>query len=183
MSASYTVILIHCLPQSSTSCFINYPIPMSDSTLPVQDIDQELLLNEAEETLLPEDPQNSAASFCASSSGTGARYPPDGTEFMRKNGPIDEQYIVPDADLIILERRDARFYYVYRLRNLHPHIKLNKIMPDASKYIDETWVYIVNTSPEQQKKRFEFEETLSVPIGPDSLMDDIGEYALWWNAN
>ena len=33
------------------------------------------------------------------------------------------------------------------------------------------------------KERFEFKETLSVPIGPDSLMDDIGEYTLWWNAN
>jgi hypothetical protein len=55
---------------------------MSDSTLPVQDIDQELLLNEAEETLLPEDSQNSTASFCASSFGTGAHYPPDGNEFM-----------------------------------------------------------------------------------------------------
>ena len=86
---------------------------MSDSTLPVQDIDQELLLNKAEETLLPEDPQNSAASFCASSSGTGACYPPDGTEFMQKNGLIDKQYIVPDTDLIILEQRDAHFYYVY----------------------------------------------------------------------
>ena len=56
-------------------------------------------------------------------------------------------------------------------------------MPDASKYIDETWVYIVNTSPEQQKQRFEFEETLSVPIGPDSLMDEIGEYAQQLNVH
>jgi hypothetical protein len=55
-------------------------------------------------------------------------------------------------------------------------------MPDTSKYINETWVYIVDTSPEQQKDRFEFEETLSVPIGPDSLMEEISEYALQLNA-
>ncbi|KIJ98238.1 hypothetical protein K443DRAFT_628290, partial [Laccaria amethystina LaAM-08-1] len=140
-----------------------------------QDIDQELLVNEAEETHLPEDSQNMATSFYASSSGAVSRYPPDGKEFMRKNGPIDQQYVVPDADLIILEQWDARFYYVYRLRSPHPHIQLNKDMPDASKYINETWVYIVDTSPEQQKQRFQFEETLSVPIGPDSLMNEIGE--------
>jgi hypothetical protein len=151
---------------------------MLDSTLLAQDIDQELLLNEAEETYLPEDSQNLTISFQASSCGTGSRYPLDGKEFMRKNGPIDEQYAVPDADLIILERRDVRFYYVYRLRTPHPHIELNEIMPDASKYVNETWVYIVNTSPKEQKKRFEFEETLSVPIGPDSLMDELGAYSL-----
>ncbi|KIJ91825.1 hypothetical protein K443DRAFT_135423 [Laccaria amethystina LaAM-08-1] len=137
---------------------------MLDSTLLAQDIDQELHLNEAEETYLPEDSQNLTISFQASSCGTGSRYPLDGKEFMRKNGPIDEQYAVPDADLIILERRDVRFYYVYRLRTPHPHIELNEIMPNASKY--------------EQKKRFEFEETLSVPIGPDSLMDELGAYSL-----
>jgi len=48
-------------------------------------------------------------------------------------------------------------------------------MPEASQYINTTWVYIVNTPLEQQKQTFEFEETLSVPIGPYSLMDEIGE--------
>jgi hypothetical protein len=148
---------------------------MLDSTLLAQDIDQELLLNEAEETYLPEDSPLLTISFQASSCGTGSRYPLDGKEFMRKNGPINEQYVVPDADLIILEWRDVCFYYVYRLRTPHPHIE---IMPDASKYVNETWVYIVNTSPKEQKKRFEFEETLSVPIGPDSLMDELGVYSL-----
>lgn len=142
----------------------------------LDDIDQELLQNETEETILPEDEHNVATAFFASSSGL-SRYPSDGVDFMLKNGPIDPQLVVPDADLIILERRDARFYYVYRLQNPHPHPKLNTAVPDASKYIKETWVYIVDTSPEHQKQRFDFEETLSVPIGPDSLMDEIGEYA------
>ncbi|EDR14137.1 uncharacterized protein LACBIDRAFT_321948 [Laccaria bicolor S238N-H82] len=88
------------------------------------------------------------------------------------------QFVVPDADLIILEWRDARFYYVYRLQKPHPHPKLNTAVPDASKYIKETWVYIVDTSPEHQKQRFDFEETLSVPIGPDLLMDEIGAIRL-----
>ncbi|KIJ91222.1 hypothetical protein K443DRAFT_74641, partial [Laccaria amethystina LaAM-08-1] len=123
--------------------------------------------------VLPEDSQNMATSFYASSSGTVSHYPPDGKEFMRKNGPIDQQYLVPDADLIILERRDACFYYIYCLQNPHLHVELNELMPDASKYINETWVYIVHTSPEQQKQSFQFEETLSVPIAPDSLMNEI----------
>lgn len=157
---------------------------MSHHIPPAQDIDQEILLYEAEETHLLEDSHNIATPFYASSSGAGSRYPPDGNEFMRKSGPIDQQYVVPDADLLYLERRDARFYYVYRLRNLHPYnVELNKLMPNASEYIDQTWVYIVDTSPEQQKVRFQFEDTLSVPIGPDSLMDDIGEYALQWDGS
>ena len=102
---------------------------------------------------------------------------------MQKNWPIAPQFVVPDANLIILEQQDTQFYYVYCLQNPHPHIKLNEEMPDASKYIDETWVYIVDTLPEQQKQRFEFEETLSVPIGPDSLMDEIGEYAQQLNVH
>ena len=55
---------------------------MLDSTLAMQDINQELLLNEAEATHLPEDSQNSATSFYTLSSGTGACYPPDGNEFI-----------------------------------------------------------------------------------------------------
>jgi hypothetical protein len=156
---------------------------MPDTTSSRDDVDQELLLHEAEETYLPEDDQNVATGIHASNSGPVSHYPLDGKEFMRKNGPTDPQFVVPDADLIISEQRDARFYYVYRLRSPHPHIQLNKDMPDASKYINETWVYIVDTSPEQQKDRFEFEETLSVPIGPDSLMEEIGEYALQLNAH
>jgi hypothetical protein len=111
---------------------------MLDSTLLAQDIGQELLLNEAEETYLPEDSQNLTISFQASSCGTGSRYPLDGKEFMRKNGLIDEQYVVLDADLIILEWWDVRFYYVYCLRTPHPHIELNEIMPNASKYVNKT---------------------------------------------
>ena len=91
------------------SCSINYPILMLDSTLAMQDINQELLLNEAEATHLPEDSQNSATSFYTLSSGTGGCYPPDGNEFMWQNGPIDQQYIVPGMNLIILEQWDACF--------------------------------------------------------------------------
>ena len=153
---------------------------MPDTMSVLDVVDQELLQNETEETILPEDEQNIAKAFQASSTGL-SRYPSDEGTFMLKNGPIDPQFVVPDADLIILERRDDRFYYVYRLQKPHPHLQLNEDMPEASKYIKETWVYIVNTSSEEQKQRFDFEETLSVPIGPDSLMDEIGEYSLHLN--
>ena len=155
---------------------------MPDATSPLDAIDPELLRNETEETYLREDEQNTATPFYASDTGL-SRYPPDGKDFMRKNGPIDPQFVVPDAELIIMERRDAQFYYVYRMQKPHPHVKLNEVIPDASKYIEETWVYIVDTSPEKQKERFEFEETLSIPIGPDSLMDEIGEFAQRLNAH
>ena len=75
---------------------------MPDTMSVLDDVDQELLQNETEETILPEDEQNIARAFQASSSGLSC-YPSNGGTFMLKNGPIDPQFVVPDADLIILE--------------------------------------------------------------------------------
>ena len=132
----------------------------------------EVLPHEEEETSIPElvscdeeGPPNVAAHR-----NPGNVYPPDSKAFMNTIQPPDSRFIVPDGQLIVLERRDERFPYIYRLKT-HPHPLLPPVVVE---HIKETWVHIVDPSPEAQRRRFEFEKNLTIPIGPDDLMPQLG---------
>ena len=97
------------------------------------------------------------------------RYPKDCKAFMLEGGPSDPELVVPGGKLVFNARRDERFPYIYEVAS-HP---LVDEMEDKS-VIRKIWVYVQDTSKEGLKKDLAFEETLYVPLGPDSSMKPIG---------
>ena len=94
------------------------------------------------------------------------RYPRDVTEYMNKHGPTDSRFRIPDGRLLYNEKRDARLPYIYEIPTHYlvhsPHIK--RIL-----------IHIVDTNQETRIHRAKYETTLSVPLGPNELMDKYGQ--------
>ena len=67
--------------------------------------------------------------------------------------------------------RDARFPYIYRIST---HALVNS--PEHFKTI---LIRVVDTSIKARISRAQFDKTLSVPLGPNSLMNEYGSYCLF----
>ena len=93
-------------------------------------------------------------------------YPMDRLTCMSKDGPPDRRFHVPEGELQYHSERDARFPYIYRIPK---HALVHS--PDHIKII---LIHIVDTSAEARVERAQFEKTLSVPLGPNELMDKYG---------
>ena len=92
-----------------------------------------------------------------------AFYPTDRITCMKEDGPSDTRFQVHGGNLQYLPTRDYRFPYIYSLES--------HTLVHSSEYIKKILVYIVDTSRIKQAK---FDHTLSVPLGPNSLMKEYG---------
>jgi hypothetical protein len=95
------------------------------------------------------------------------RYPIDRDTFMNKDGPSDPRFRVAGGILQYLPTRDSRFPYLY---SLPTHALVH-----SPQYITKILIHIVNTSREDRMERAKFDHSLSVPLGPNSLMMEYGK--------
>jgi hypothetical protein len=95
-----------------------------------------------------------------------ASYPTDRSACMSQEGPSDPRFHIPGGILQYHPQRDARCPYLYRIST---HALVHS--PDQFKTI---LIHIVDTSPEARIRRAQFDEKLSVPLGPNALMDEYG---------
>ena len=99
-----------------------------------------------------------------------ACYPTDCVSCMRKDGPSDRRFRVDGGTLLYNSRRDARFPYLYRVPT---HSQVH-----SPEYIKKILIHIVDTADDARIARAKFDKTLSVPLGPNALMEKYGSYLL-----
>ncbi|KAF9522820.1 hypothetical protein CPB83DRAFT_776472 [Crepidotus variabilis] len=89
---------------------------------------------------------------------------------MSLTGPTDKLFTVPDGTLRVHPNRDARFPYLYQVHG-HPLVR-------ADPAIQQVFVFVIDTSPLALKALLDFEDSLTVPLGPDASMEDLGLFEL-----
>jgi hypothetical protein len=95
-----------------------------------------------------------------------ASYPRDRSACMSQEGPSDCRFRIPGGVLQHHPERDVRFPYIYRIST---HALVHS--PDHFKTI---LIRVVDTSVEARIRNAQFVDSLSVPLGPNSLMDKHG---------
>jgi hypothetical protein len=93
-------------------------------------------------------------------------YPRDRSLCMRKEGPIDHRFQIPGGTLQYDPERDARFPYIYEIPT--------HVLVHSPEYVKKILIHVVDTSINARITRAKFEKTLSVPLGPNELMNDYG---------
>jgi len=93
-------------------------------------------------------------------------YPTDHSTSMRHEGPSDLQFHIPGGILLYHSQRDARFSYIYK-------ISTHALLPSLD-HFKTILIHVVDTSMDARISHAQFEETLSVPLGPNALMDEYG---------
>jgi hypothetical protein len=94
------------------------------------------------------------------------RYPRDGSMYMNAYGPSDRRFEITDGALLYDCNRDGRFPYIYEIKKhalVHSH------------HFDYIWIHVVDTSEEARIRHGEFADSLSVPLGPEALMEKYGK--------
>jgi hypothetical protein len=95
-----------------------------------------------------------------------ATYPADCSTFMSRDGPADPRFRILGGVLQYHPKRDSRFPYLYRIPT---HTLVHS--PDQIKTI---LIRVVDTSVEARICSAQFDKTLSVPLGPNGLMNKYG---------
>ena len=95
-----------------------------------------------------------------------ASYPVDRNTCMKEDGPTDPRFRVEGGHLQYHPKRDSRFPYLY---SLSTHALVH-----SPQYIRKILIRIVDTSLEARIKCAKFDRTLSVPLGPNTLMKEYG---------
>jgi hypothetical protein len=105
-------------------------------------------------------------------------YPTDRTSCMTKEGPKDHRFQIPGGTLQYNTERDARFPYIYKLTT--------HALVHSPEYFKTILIHIVDTSTDARVKHAKFVKTLSVPLGPNSIMNNYGLFPnlliiFFWN--
>ncbi|KAF8055698.1 hypothetical protein FPV67DRAFT_1679835 [Lyophyllum atratum] len=90
----------------------------------------------------------------------------DGIKAYMQTTP-DAQFIVPGGTLLYDARRDGRYQYFYEVLS-HPLVDRDVSGPGR------TLVYIQDTRKEVLEEQWGFEDSLKVPLGPDSHLEGLG---------
>jgi hypothetical protein len=104
-----------------------------------------------------------------------ALYPADLSACMHQEGPSDHRFRIPEGVLLYHPQRDIRFPYLYRIST---HALVHS--PNHFKTI---LIRIVDTSVKARIHSAQFDNTLSVPLGPNSLMKEYGTVLPHWIFN
>ena len=95
-------------------------------------------------------------------------YPIDCSSCMTEDGPEDDRFQIPGGTLLYNAGRDERFPYIYKLTT--------HALVHAPEFIKTILVHIVDTSIEERIRQAKFIKTLSVPLGPDAIMNNYGPF-------
>jgi len=99
---------------------------------------------------------------------TISAYPIDRSSCMTNDGPLDRRFQIPGGTLKYNAKRDVRFPYIYQITT--------HALVHAPEYFRTILIHVVDTSMEALVSRAKFEKSLSVPLGPDALMDNYGKF-------
>jgi hypothetical protein len=97
-------------------------------------------------------------------------YPMDRFLCMTKDGPTDGRFRIPGGTLLYNAERDVRFPYIYKL-DTHALVH-------STEYIKTILIHVVDTSINARETRAKFAHTLSVPLGPDAVMNKYGPFVI-----
>ena len=95
------------------------------------------------------------------------RYPRNGSAYMDEDGPADLRFQIPNGKLLHHTKRDARFPYIYEIQT--------HILVHCPQQIKKILIHVVDSSEEALIACAKYEKTLSVPLGPNSLMENYGQ--------
>ena len=87
---------------------------------------------------------------------------------MMKDGPTDHRFQIPGGILQYNPERDVHFPYIYEITT--------HALVHSPNYIKTILIHVVDTAIDARVKRANFEKTLSVPLGPNAIMDNYGEF-------
>jgi hypothetical protein len=93
-------------------------------------------------------------------------YPPDRSACMSKEGPSDHRFRIPEGVLLYHPLRDARFPYLYRIST--------HALVHSPNHITAILIRVVDTSINARVNCAQLDKTLSVPLGPNALMQEYG---------
>jgi len=85
---------------------------------------------------------------------------------MSQDGPSDIRFRIPGGVLLYHPLRDARFPCIYRV-SIHALVH-------SPEHFETILIRVVDTSINARVDRAKFNERLSVPLGPDALMNEYG---------
>ena len=89
---------------------------------------------------------------------------------MIKDGPTDHRFKIHGGTLLYNTERDAHFPYIYKV-DTHALVH-------STEYIKTILIHIVDTSINARMTRATFAQTLSVPLGPDAVMNEYGPFLI-----
>jgi hypothetical protein len=95
-----------------------------------------------------------------------ATYPMDRSDFMSPEGPSDTRFRIQEGVLLYHPKRDARFPYIYRISS--------HALVHSPAHIRIILIRVVDTSIDARISRAQFDKTLSLPLGPNALMEEYG---------
>ena len=95
-----------------------------------------------------------------------ANYPMDHSVFMSPEGPSDPRFCIPEGILQYHPWRDTRFPYIYHI--------LKHTLVHSPAHIKIILIRVVDTSINARISCVQFDKMLSVPLGPNELMDEYG---------
>lgn len=85
---------------------------------------------------------------------------------MRQDGPSDRRFHITGGILLCHPQRDAHFPYLYRVST--------HALVHSPNFFKTILVRVVDTSVDARSRCGQFNDTLSVPLGPNSLMSQYG---------
>ena len=94
----------------------------------------------------------------------------DRSTCMNKDSPPDPRFQILGGDLQHHPERDSRFPYIY---SIPTHALVH-----SPQYIKKILIHIVDVSCDARIECAKFDRTLSVPLGPNSLMKEYGNFFL-----
>ena len=89
---------------------------------------------------------------------------------MSKDGPVDPRFRIQGGTLRYNPERDARFPYLYEVPT--------HVLVHSPEYFKTILLRVVDTSIDAREARAKYEKTLSVPLGPNSNMENYGPSAI-----
>ena len=92
--------------------------------------------------------------------------PRDCITCMNQDGPMDPRFRIPNGTLLYNPSRDERLPYLYSIPTHE--------LVHSPQYFKKILIHVVDTSVDDRTTRAKYEKTLSVPLGPNDLMEKYG---------
>lgn len=95
-------------------------------------------------------------------------FPGPGSAYMNKEGPANPHFHVPNGKLLYNEKRNAYFPYIYEIPT--------HALVHSPQHFQKILIHIVDTAEKARTARAIYQKSLLVPLGPNDLMANYGEY-------
>lgn len=93
-------------------------------------------------------------------------YPKDPSSCMSMDGPVDHRFEIPGGRLLYNAKRDSGFPNIYEIAK--------HALVHSPEHIKRILIHVVDTSVKAWVAQANFVTSLSVPLGLDAYMDNLG---------